>query len=429
MSVAALAGASWIRPDEQVIPDAGRRPVYELGVDFTLRSAPGAATLTVTAHGLVEVFLNGVRVGEDELIPGFTAYRKRLQVFTYDVAPLLQPGANRVGALLSDGWFRGRHGFERRPDGFGDETALLLAIDAGEARVVTDAAWSSRPSSITRADLMDGQAVDFRLLDEDRPWSPVAVATGGLYDDRDRLVAASAVRVRRIEELAPAAVTRPREGTVVIDVGRNINGWLRIDDLGSRDTHLTLTHGEVLAEGLVSMENLRAFVFSTGERLPAGQVDEVISAGRAGDVFEPRHTTHGFRYVQIDGVPAGWDAAAVRAVVVHSDLRPTGGFACSDERLNALHELARQSFLRQRVRDPDGLPAARALRLHRRLAGLRRHRRDALRRRGVLREVARRSRRRSVARRTGADGDPESCRRRPLGRRVRGSVGRVRRVG
>ena len=356
MSVAALAGASWIRPDEQVIPDAGHRPVYELGVDFTLRSAPGAATLTVTAHGLVEVFLNGVRVGEDELIPGFTAYRKRLQVFTYDVAPLLQPGANRVGALLSDGWFRGRHGFERRPDGFGDETALLLAIDAGEARVVTDAAWSSRPSRITRADLMDGQAVDFRLLDEDRPWSPVAVATGGLYDDRERLVAASAVRVRRIEELAPAAVTRPREGTVVIDVGRNISGWLRIDDLGSRDTHLTLTHGEVLAEGLVSMENLRAFVFSTGERLPAGQVDEVISAGRAGDVFEPRHTTHGFRYVQIDGVPEGWDAAAVRAVVVHSDLRPTGGFACSDERLNALHELARQSFLGNACEIPTDCP-------------------------------------------------------------------------
>ena len=81
---------------------------------------------------------------------------------------------------------------------------------------------------------------------------------------------------------------------------------MRLADLGPRDTHLTLTHGEVLdADGLVSTENLRAFVFATGERLPAGQVDEVISAGRAGDVFEPRHTTHGFRYVQIDGVPGG----------------------------------------------------------------------------------------------------------------------------
>ena len=79
---------------------------------------------------------------------------------------MLRSGANRVEVLLSDGWFRGRHGFERRPDGFGDETALLLAIDAGSARVVTDASWQWRPSAITRADLMDGQSVDFRLVAE-----------------------------------------------------------------------------------------------------------------------------------------------------------------------------------------------------------------------------------------------------------------------
>ena len=129
---------------------------------------------------------------------------------------------------------RGRHGFERRADGFGDETALLLAITAGQVRVQTDAAWHWRSSAITRADLMDGQAVDLRLGEEDRRWAPVAVATGGLYDDRERLVGASDLRVRRIESLVPAAVTHPRAGTVVIDVGRNINGWLRIEDLGPR---------------------------------------------------------------------------------------------------------------------------------------------------------------------------------------------------
>ncbi|GAA1973196.1 family 78 glycoside hydrolase catalytic domain [Microbacterium pumilum] len=357
MTVDAVARATWIRPHEDVVAAPGQRPAYELRAEFTMVDVPDAATLRVTAHGLVEVFLNGDRVGEDELVPGFTAYRKRLQVFSYDVAGLLRPGVNRVEALLSDGWFRGRHGFERRADGYGDETALLLAIEAGPVRFVTDGAWHSRPSGITRADLMDGQAVDFRLGDVDRPWQPVDIASGGLYDDRDRLVEASAVRVRRIETLAPAGVTQPREGTVVIDAGRNINGWLRIDDLGARDTRLTLTHGEVLdADGLVSTENLRAFVFSTGERLPAGQIDEVISAGVAGDVFEPRHTTHGFRYAQIDGVPSGWDASSVRAIVVHSELRPIGDFACSDTRLDALHELARQSFLGNACEIPTDCP-------------------------------------------------------------------------
>jgi alpha-L-rhamnosidase len=349
-----LAGAAWIRPHEPVVAEPGRRPAHVLAAEFELGDDVRAASLGVTAHGIVEVFLNGGRVGSDELVPGFTSYRKRLQVFTYPVGERLRPGRNRIEVLLSDGWFRGRHGFERRADGFGAETALLLQLDVvdgtGEhVAVATGAGWRSRPSHITRADLMDGQAVDFRLLGERdglaRPWHPVALASGGLYDDRDRLVVPVAEPVRRVETLVPASVTRPRPGTAVIDVGRNINGWLRLDDLGPRGTHLTLTHGEVLdADGLVSTENLRAFVFATGERLPAGQVDEVISAGRAGDVFEPRHTTHGFRYVQVDGVPDGWDAAGVRAVVVHTDLRAVGEFACSDERLDALHEIGRWSF-------------------------------------------------------------------------------------
>lgn len=364
MSEQALAHARWIRPDEPEVAEAGQRPAHLLGTDFEVDGAElsGAvdgtadATLSVTAHGLVEVFLNGQRVGEDELVPGFTAYRKRLQVFSYPVGPLLRPGLNRVEVLLSDGWFRGRHGFERRPDGFGAETALLLQLDIrgatgtdGVSRVVSDATWQSRPSHITRADLMDGQTVDFRLLDEPAAWHPVSLATGALYDDRARLVPPSAEPVRRIETLPARAVTVPRPGTAVIDFGQNINGWVRLAELGPRGTHLTLTHGEVVdATGFVTTENLRAFVFSTGERLPAGQIDEVVSAGRPGDVFEPRHTTHGFRYVQIDGLRSDTDVAAmatqISAVVVHSALRAVGSFSCSDERLNALHEIGRWSF-------------------------------------------------------------------------------------
>jgi alpha-L-rhamnosidase len=348
-----LPNASWIRPHEPVVAEPGRRPAHVLAAQFELGDDVRAGTLGVTAHGLVEVFLNGRRVGDDELVPGFTSYRKRLQVFTHPVGERLRPGRNRIEVLLSDGWFRGCHGFERRADGFGTETALLLQLDvvdaAGErTAVASDSSWRSRPSHITRADLMDGQAIDFRLLGERdgvRPWHPVTLASGGLYDDRTRLVSPVGEPVRRVETLVPSSVTHPRPGTAVIDVGRNINGWMRLDDLGPRDTHLTLTHGEVVdADGLVSTENLRAFVFSTGERLRAGQVDEVISAGRDGDVFEPRHSTHGFRYVQVDGVPDVWDASGVRAVVVHTDLHAVGEFACSDERLNALHDIGRWSF-------------------------------------------------------------------------------------
>ncbi|MGY4858248.1 family 78 glycoside hydrolase catalytic domain [Cryobacterium sp. AP23] len=300
-------------------------------------------------------------MGEEELLPGFTAYRKRLQVFSWEVADELRVGTNRVEVLLSDGWFRGRHGFERRPDGFGTETALLLSLHVLDAAgavvtVTSDASWRSAPSHITRADLMDGQSVDFRLLDEDPQWSPVVAAEGGLYAERSRLIPPTAEPVRRIQSIEPVSVTFPAPGTVVVDFGQNLNGWVRLTDLGPRDTRLVLTHGEVVdAAGLVSTENLRAFNFGTGELLPAGQVDEVISAGRAGQVFEPRHTTHGFRYVQIDGCD-GLDPAEIRAVVVHSDLARTGSFSCSDESLNALHEAGVWSFRGNACEIPTDCP-------------------------------------------------------------------------
>ncbi|WP_062464112.1 alpha-L-rhamnosidase [Demequina soli] len=349
----ALASAAWIAPHEPVIAPAGQRPAYLLRASFTVAPGAGEVRLAATSHGLYEAFLNGVRVGDDELEPGFTSYRARLEVATRDVTALVREGENTLVFLLSDGWFRGRHGFERRADGFGARTALLAAVvsEAGDALVATGGAWESRPSHVTRADLMDGQAVDLRLLDAawftggGSGWAPVATPDDALLADRGRLVPAQGPRVRRIEELAPAAVTFPRPGTAVIDLGQDINGWMRLTDLGPAGTCLTLTHGEVLdADGLVTLEHLRAFTFATHELLDAGQVDQVISAGRAGDVFEPRHTTHGFRYVQVDGVPEGLALEGARGVVVHSDLARTGEFSCSDARLERLHEAVRWSL-------------------------------------------------------------------------------------
>lgn len=354
---AVLDEARWIEPAEPLTPDAGHRPGHLLRCGFTVQR-DGRAVVQATAHGIYELFLNGTRVGDQELTPGFTAYRKRLQVQTFDVTHLLVPGENVLGAVLTDGWFRGRHGFERRADGFGSRTALLAAAaveepDGWRTVVATDAAWRSRPAHITRADLMDGEAIDFRLLDDrwgtpeaDRDgWDVVREGDGPLYADRSRLVAPVAPPVRRTGELRPVAITNPMPGSAVIDFGQNINGWVRLRALGPAGTHLTLTHGERLRQdGAVTTDHLRAFNFATRELLPAGQVDEVVSAGRPGDVFEPRHTTHGFQYVQIDGLAAPIHADDIRAVIVHTDLRAVGRFSCSDPRIDALHEAARWSL-------------------------------------------------------------------------------------
>ncbi|MFF5158324.1 family 78 glycoside hydrolase catalytic domain [Streptomyces sp. NPDC000348] len=355
--------AEWIEPHEPVTAEAGSRPAQLLRTAFTLDAAVSRARLRFTAHGVVELFCNGVRVGDQELTPGFTAYRRRLQVFEQDVTGLLREGRNVLAAVLSDGWYRGRHGFTRAADGFGDRTALLAELtvshpDAAPTVIGTGRGWRSRPAWFT-ADLMDGQREDRRAAHrwwETGTWAQVRVGDDDRYAQRSRLIAADAPPVRRIREIVPVSVVRLRSGAYVVDLGENVNGWTRLSDLGPEGTGITLVHGEALAaDGSVTTDHLRAPDFAGGRR-PAGQVDTVISSGRPGDVFEPRHTTHGFRYVQIDGHPGPLGPDDVRGVVVHTDLAEAGSFACSDERVNRLHEIAVRSFLGNACDVPTDCP-------------------------------------------------------------------------
>ena len=126
------------------------------------------------------------------------------------------------------------------------------------------------------------------------------------------------------------------------DLGQNINGWVRLRDLGPEGTALTLVHGEALdAAGDLTTTHLDVDLPFLPEPLPAGQVDRVISAGRPGEVFEPRHTTHGFRYVRVEGHPGELTADdRHRRRRAHRPRRAPAGFECSDERINRLHEAA-----------------------------------------------------------------------------------------
>ncbi len=105
--------AQWIGPDEQVVPAAGERPGYALDKAFTLDTAPESVRAYATAHGMYELFLNGQRVGDQQLTPGSTSYNTTLQVQAYDITALLRPGTNTIRAVLTDGWYRGTFGYTR----------------------------------------------------------------------------------------------------------------------------------------------------------------------------------------------------------------------------------------------------------------------------------------------------------------------------
>ncbi|NUU21526.1 MAG: family 78 glycoside hydrolase catalytic domain, partial [Streptomycetaceae bacterium] len=349
--------AEWIEPAEDPVPPAGRRPAYLLRHAFTLDTAPAVARMYATAHGVYELYVNGTRVGDKELAPGYTAYRSRLMVQTHDVTDLLRAGANVIGAVLSDGWFRGQITSRLTPDAYGTRTALLAQLRAvaedGTATVVgTGPGWQSARAETTVADLMAGQHTDFRRAipgwsepgSSGGTWDNAVVARGGLYERTDRLTTSPAPPVRGVQTLAPVAITTPKPGVQVVDFGQNISGRVRLADLGPRGTELTLTHGEALGpDGDVTLDHLFAEDEKSGRRGPE-QRDRVVSSGRAGEVFEPRHTTHGFRYVRVEGRPGTLAPGDIEAVAVHTDLVRTGWFRCSDERVNRLHEAAVWSF-------------------------------------------------------------------------------------
>jgi alpha-L-rhamnosidase len=341
--------AVWIGPVDAADAPRLARPVHQLAGGVELPSDIVSARLHITAHGIYEAFINGVRVGDEELAPGWTAYRSRLQVQTHDVTDLVRAGPNVLGALLSDGWWRGQNSVSRRTDDYGTTTELLaqLIVTTSSGAVVrfgTDATWRTTPSHITAADLISGEVWDLRRRVDWSTWgswSHVRVETGGL----DVLVSPVGPPVRRIEEIRPRSVHSIGPRTWIVDLGQNINGWVRLTRLGAAGNEVTLTYGEWLDEnGDVTQHHLYVATMSEEDRRIPFQTDRVVSAGVDADVFEPRHSTKGFQFVRVEGLDEPFGPDDVTGIVVHSDLTPRGSFACSDPRLDAVHRIAEWSF-------------------------------------------------------------------------------------
>ena len=359
--------AAWIEPAEPAGLRDIQRPAYQLAGEVVLAEAPQQAILHITAHGIYEAFLNGQRVGDAELTPGFTAYRKRLQVQSYDVTALLQVGANALGVRLSDGWWRGQTTVARRTNSYGDTVAVLaelhVTLSSGEEFVFgTDAAWRSTTGHVLEADLIAGERHDLRLADPswaqpgtDRSsWSAVKVA----QHPTDVLVPTLGPPVRRIEELPAVSVRELGPGRHLVDFGRVVNGWIRLTDVGPEGTELTIEHGEALNAAGDDVANeahhVEQFLVARDTLVPF-QTDVVVSAG-PGSVFEPRHSTKGFRYLRIDGHPGPLAPTTLTAVVVRSDLPRIGDFSCSNADLNSLHQAAEWSFLTNACDIPTDCP-------------------------------------------------------------------------
>lgn len=346
--------AGWISPVESTDEAAQGRPAHVLSVEFAQSSPVVAARLYATALGLYEAFVNGDRAGSAQLSPGASSYEKTLYAQAFDVTETVRIGANRLEIVLSDGWYRGHVGAFRVPAIWGSTVAaraeLHLELADGTTSVIhTGGDWMSARSTIERADLMGGQTTDY--LAAARPVLPVIVDA----------VSAPPIRwspappVRVVATRPPLATRSVRDGVWVVDFGQNASGWVRLSDLGPVGTRTTLEYGEHQdASGDLSTGHLDSS--RPGEaRVRFSQRDVVVSDG-GGEVFEPRHTVHGFQFVRVTREGAGFDPKAIEMQVVHTDFRRVGAFECSAPELNRLHEIADWSFRGNAVDIPTDCP-------------------------------------------------------------------------
>jgi alpha-L-rhamnosidase len=303
--------------------------------DFDLAKRVQRAVLHVTALGLYEVDINGHRVGDHVLAPDWTDYRKRVRYQAYDVTAFLTQGDNAIGALLANGWYSGHIGnggfqfFGRMPAFLAQ---LEVTYDDGSTKtIVTDSSWKSYPSPILSSDFMMGEDYDARreVKGWDQPglsetgWVPVTMPVEPSLLLQDQV----SQPVRELCELKPRKITEPEPGHWIFDLGQNMVGVVRLNVSAPAGTEVTIRQGEMLnPDGTLYTRNLRG----------ASSIDHYVCNGEGVEVWQPRFTFHGFRYVEITGLSGRPSKDVVTGIVIGSDTPRTGEFACSDVRINQL---------------------------------------------------------------------------------------------
>ena len=330
-------------------------PCPYLRTTFTLDVVPEGARLYITALGVYEASINGVRVGTDYFAPGWTDYNKRVQYQTYDVTDLLRVGENVLGAILGDGWYCGHVGGGARQE-YGDRPALLATLIAGETVVTTNEAWRAALGAILESDMLMGESYDARReltgwnepgYSENSEWQPVTLRS----DPGIERSAMLGPTVRTFEEISaidePQAIPGWPQPTYVYDFGQNLVGIVRLRIQGEAGTTVRLRFAEVLEGGPAATKGP---IYTANLRGARCTDYYTLKGDPEGETWEPRFTFHGFRYAELNIFPPSHPTTesthkmpkperdAVTAIVMHSDIPKTGDFECSDPLINQLQK-------------------------------------------------------------------------------------------
>jgi alpha-L-rhamnosidase len=292
----------------------------QLRREFQVAKTVRSARIYSSALGSYQLFLNGKRVGDDILAPGWTDYHKRVVYQTYDVTSMIQQKANVLGIILGGGWYGSTLGWTSLNYDFGPPPIRLLAqleiefSDSTREIISSDESWKASASPILLSEIYDGEDYDATLEQSgwtqtgfsDAKWRPVTIAA----TPAATLVAQDFQPIRVEKALTAQKITNPTRGVYVYDLGQNMVGWERLRVSGPKGTKIRLRFGEVLKpSGELYTDNLRA----------AAATDNYVLSGNGPETFEPHFTFHGFRYIEITGYPGTPGQDAVEGVVFHTD--------------------------------------------------------------------------------------------------------------
>ena len=287
---------------------------------FSVADVPASARLYLCALGIYEAYLNGNKVGDEYLAPGYHSYDFHLAAQTYDVSGLLKQGENELAIWLAEGWFKGRLGFEGGyTDLYGDKLYAIAELYADGALLLkTDETWEEQTSPITFANIYDGEVYDARIVAETVGGVQLAGPEGcGTLCDRVSLPV-------RGQDCFHAEPIRTPKGDLILDFGQNLTGWVVFRPELPRDAKITLTAGEILQDGEFYHENYRT----------AKAEFTYISDG-ASRFVRPHFTFFGFRYMKVD-CDAPVEAKWFKAVHLRSDMPQTGTVETGNEKVDQL---------------------------------------------------------------------------------------------
>lgn len=304
---------------------------------FNIQKEIREAYAFTTALGLYQFYLNGDKVGEDEMTPGWTSYRRHLLYQTYDVTKYLKYGKNIAGAMLAAGWYKGVMGLTKARNNYGDQTAFSMEIlvrytDGTTESICTDNSWTGADSPVIFAEIYDGEIYDAALEISD--WAKAELPSGNWKPvqtvpfDTEVMRAQYASKVRVIDRIPAKRIFTTPAGDTVIDFGQNMAGRIEVRASGKPGDVIELHCFEVLdKDGNVYLDNLRA----------AKATMKYIFAKEETVTWHPTFTYMGFQYALIVSYPGEVREENFTACTLHSDMDSTGKLECSNPLLNQLH--------------------------------------------------------------------------------------------